>query len=231
VIVVLGDADAENDGRPDPAEPLTSALARRGQPTADFLLGSYESAAQVADVLSVVAETWGPIAGIVLASVGAAAMDEGEMADLDPEQWRARVARPLRRTVTCFQAVHRHLRPTGGGLVVLVPTLALVGAAGFVPWAAVAEGQRSLAKSAARVWGHDDITINCVAVAAALLNPMLAGDGPDNGPDRPGQPAPALDPAPGWDAVAPVVESLFSPGWAGVTGVTIAVDGGVWMTP
>jgi hypothetical protein len=31
--------------------------------------------------------------------------------------------------------------------------------------------------------------------------------------------------------VAPVVTSLVSAGWTGVTGITVAVDGGVWMTP
>jgi hypothetical protein len=32
-------------------------------------------------------------------------------------------------------------------------------------------------------------------------------------------------------SVAPVVASLVAGGWTSVTGATIAVDGGVWMTP
>jgi hypothetical protein len=31
--------------------------------------------------------------------------------------------------------------------------------------------------------------------------------------------------------VAPVVISLLSADWSAVTGTTVAVDGGVWMTP
>jgi NAD(P)-dependent dehydrogenase (short-subunit alcohol dehydrogenase family) len=231
VIVVIGDADAEAVGLIDPADPLSSALAGRGNTVADIVVGADDDADQLALALDAVVAASGPIGGVVLASAGAAAMESGALAELDPDQWRSRVELPLQRTVRCFQVVHRQLRPTGGGLLVLVPTLALVGAARFAPWAAVAEGQRSLAKSAARVWGADDVTVNCLAVPATLLNPALAGEGPDGGPDRPGQPAPALPPAPGWDAVAPVVESLLSPGWVGVTGSTIAVDGGVWMTP
>jgi 3-oxoacyl-[acyl-carrier protein] reductase len=143
--------------------------------------------------------------------------------------------------LACFQGSHRRLAVRGGCLVVIVPTLALVGASGYVAWTAVAEGQRSLAKAAARAWGRQKITVNCVAVPAALLS-ASAGDatsgGDTNGamagvdPDRPGQPLRALAAAPDLrGAVATVVASLVSGGWAAVTGATIAVDGGVAMTP
>jgi NAD(P)-dependent dehydrogenase (short-subunit alcohol dehydrogenase family) len=113
----------------------------------------------------------------------------------------------------------------GGSLVVVIPTLALVGASDFVPWAVVAEGQRSLAKAAARAWGHEGITVNCLAVPGALLSD-------DAAPDRPGQPPPALRRLPRREGdVALVLLSLVSGGWRAVTGATIAVDGGVWMTP
>lgn len=137
--------------------------------------------------------------------------------------------------MACFQGAHRRLRTRGGSFVVLVPTLALVGASGFAPWAMVAEGQRSLAKAAARAWGHERITVHCVAVPGALLTSSMRGDGSmggDAAPDRPGQPARALGQAPGLGGeVASVVASLVSGSWTGVTGATIAVDGGVWMTP
>ena len=53
--------------------------------------------------------------------------------------------------------------------MLLVPTLSLVGAAGYGPWAAVTEGQRALAKAAARAWGSRAVTVNCVAVPGPLL--------------------------------------------------------------
>jgi 3-oxoacyl-[acyl-carrier protein] reductase len=181
----------------------------------------------VADSLGRVEEASGPIGAVVLASTGVAATREGDLAGIDPAQWRDRVEVPLRRTLACFQGTHRRLRARGGSLVVLVPTLSLVGSSGFVPWATVAEGQRSLAKAAARAWGHERITVNCLALPAALLT------GPGGGvPDRPGQPAAALGRSPDLrGGVAPVVASLVAGGWTGVTGATIAVDGGIWMTP
>jgi hypothetical protein len=173
----------------------------------------------------------GALDGVVIASVGDVPATPAAVADLDEAAWRARVEIPLHRMLVCFQGVFAALRGAGGTVVVVVPTLSLVGAAGFGPWAAVTEGQRSLAKAAARAWGQFAITVHCVAVPAALLTtaPTIAPNDVDL--DRPGQPAPALV-RPGLRAeVAAVVQSLLSPTWRSVTGVTVAVDGGVWMTP
>jgi 3-oxoacyl-[acyl-carrier protein] reductase len=243
VIVVLSYGERRHDDPAapvaaaphDPAPALAAAMRRAdGEAVTDIVLAPAASADDVADILDDVGTDAGRRRRVVLASAGMTASQPGELATLDQEQWRDRVERPLQRTVACFQGAHRHLRGPGGSLVVLVPTLALVGASGFAPWAAVAEGQRSLAKSAARVWGADRVTVNCVAVAAAVLVPSVRAEvsGGGAGPDRPGQPAPALAHAPGsWADVAPVVLSLLSDAWAAVTGVTVAVDGGVWMTP
>ena len=43
------------------------------------------------------------------------------------------------------------------------------GAEELVPYTTTVEGQRLLAKSAARQWGPDGITINCLAPAPELL--------------------------------------------------------------
>jgi NAD(P)-dependent dehydrogenase (short-subunit alcohol dehydrogenase family) len=237
-VIVLLDADPESS---EVAAQLGVGLRARGHDVSEGRLGV--TADDVDRVLVEAASGGGVLAAVVLASAGGAGTARGDLAGLSAEQWRERVELPLQRTVACFQGAHRHLAPGGGSLVVLVPTLALVGAAGYTPWATVAEGQRSMAKSAARVWGRQRITVNCVAVPGALLvssvtgrEPVeVAGDGPDGpGPDidRPGQPPAALDDDPQLaGAVAAVVSSVVSAGWAGVTGATIAVDGGVWMTP
>jgi NAD(P)-dependent dehydrogenase (short-subunit alcohol dehydrogenase family) len=169
--------------------------------------------------------------GVVIASVGATPARPGPLAELDPDAWSERVERPLQRTLWCFQAASACLLG-GGAVVLLVPTESLTGAAGLVPWAAVTEGQRALAKAAARAWGNSAITVNCVAVPAELLVAALA-PGHDQGArlDRPGLPAPALRRPDVRAHVAPVVHTLLSPGWRSVTGATVAVDGGVWMTP
>jgi NAD(P)-dependent dehydrogenase (short-subunit alcohol dehydrogenase family) len=240
VIAILGDAA----GGDRTADDLAAGLGDRGESVV-VLAGGWTSGDEAADAIARAEEGRDPLRAVVLASTGVAATERGELAALDPVQWRARVEVPLQRTVAGFQGAHRRLRTSGGSVVVLVPTLALVGASGFAPWAMVAEGQRSLAKAAARAWGHERITVNCVAVPGALLissmrgGPSMGGDGPGRGgagvdaaPDRPGQPPRAFGHAPGLAGeVASVVASLVSGSWTGVTGATIAVDGGVWMTP
>jgi NAD(P)-dependent dehydrogenase (short-subunit alcohol dehydrogenase family) len=191
------------------------------------IYGTATSGDDVDDLLGRAEETVGRLHAVVLVLAGPSAVAAGDLVGLAPTQWRHRVEVPLEQTLACFQGAHRRLSTDGGGLVVLVPSLALVGAAGFVPWATVAEGQRSLAKAAARAWGHEGITVNCVAVPGALLR--SPGDDP---PDRTGQPPPSLGRSPRLrDEVAPVVAALVSGVWGAVTGTTVAVDGGVWMTP
>lgn len=145
------------------------------------------------------------------------------LTDLDEARWRELVAASLRRYVTFLQATERRLRGSGGRLVVVVPTLGLSGAAGLVAWASVAEGQRSLAKSVARVWGRSGITVNCVGVPPALL----AGGAGDLG--RPDLQQPALGNPDLGNDVAGTIAALCGDGMAPVTGATIAVDGGRWM--
>jgi NAD(P)-dependent dehydrogenase (short-subunit alcohol dehydrogenase family) len=226
MIVVLAEGGADNAT----ARALDAGLHSLGGEVAVGPLGT--TADEVTAVLVDAENDRGPVQAVVLASAGVSATEPGELAGLDPIQWRQRVELPLQRTVACFQAAHRRLAAPGGGLVVLVPTLALVGASGYSPWATVAEAQRSLAKSAARAWGADGITVNCVAVPAALLRSASTAMASAADPDRPGQPPPALAQGPDLrGAVAALVTSLVSGPWRDVTGATIAVDGGVWMTP
>ena len=146
-----------------------------------------------------------------------------ELTTLDGDAWRALAEAPLRRALHVLQQSHRRLS-SGGHIVVLLPSVVTSGAAGLVPWVAAAEGYRSLLKAAARGWGRDGITVNCVLMPADLI----AG----TSLDRPGLQPPALGRAVDLHSdVAGVVAALLGGGLSAVTGQTIAADGGVWMTP
>ena len=121
----------------------------------------------------------GALDAVVIASVGTGPTLPGALSELDADAWHARVEVPLQRTLVGFQGAYGALRAGGGTLVLVVPTLALIGAAGFGPWAAVTEGQRALAKAAGRAWGPSAVTVHCVAVPAALLvrDPAPTGAG------------------------------------------------------
>jgi NAD(P)-dependent dehydrogenase (short-subunit alcohol dehydrogenase family) len=141
--------------------------------------------------------------------------------ELAPDEWIACTEPVLQAALIFFRDAHRALRKRDSGqVIVVVPTIAMTGAPLLVAWATVAEATRSLVRSAARVWGADGITVNCVAVPSTLLAA---------GPEAvPGLPPTALT-APGMGEVAQLVASLLGP--IAVTGQTIAVDGGVWMAP
>jgi 3-oxoacyl-[acyl-carrier protein] reductase len=147
-----------------------------------------------------------------------------ELAASSPESWSAQVESPLREMVAFHQASQRFLASRGGKVLVVIPTVGLSGGPGFVPLATTAEADRSLVKAQARVSGGLGITVNCVAVASALLA------GTDRDPDRGGLPKPAL-PTPDLGRIADVIVGLLGPEFDSITGQTIAVDGGRWMAP
>jgi NAD(P)-dependent dehydrogenase (short-subunit alcohol dehydrogenase family) len=165
----------------------------------------------------------GALDTVVWASTAPELTHPAALGDVDESRWRDVVGGSLQRYVEFLQAAERRLHGRDGRLVVVVPTLGLAGAAGLVAWATVAETQRSLAKSAARVWGAHGITVNCVAVPPSLLA-AEAGDLARADLQRAALPDPDL----GRDA-AGAIASLCGTGMAAVTGTTIAVDGGRWM--
>lgn len=154
-----------------------------------------------------------------------------DIADLPADEWVRLAQQPLRDFFQWCQAVSGLIGPSTNRparVITLVPSMALAGSPGLTAWTSAAEGQRSLVKALARAWGSRGITVNTIAVPAAVLTGHDA-DGP--APlDRPGlQPLslPALPTLRG--EVAGILAALLEPAWAAVTGATLAVDGGQWM--
>jgi NAD(P)-dependent dehydrogenase (short-subunit alcohol dehydrogenase family) len=223
VVVVGGDSGAGAE--------LARGLEDLGASVATLGADTWEGRDEVRGVLDQARRRLSGLDGVVIASVGPASAVRALLADVDAGTWTERVERPLHRTLACFQAAFGCLGATGGSVVVLVPTLSLTGAAGFVPWAAVTEGQRALAKAAARAWGTSAVTVNCVAVPAELLVTETRDREVATPFERAGLPVTALERPDMRADVAPVVHALLSAAWRPVTGATVAVDGGVWMTP
>jgi len=141
------------------------------------------------------------------------------LVDTTEADWDARAEAPLRTARYVCQAAFTHLQARGGRIVLVTATAGLVGATGFAPVAAAAEGTRTLAKAAARQWGGRGITVNCVAVPVELL-----GGAGDVSVDPPalGRPATVED-------VAGAIALLAGEGAGAITGATITVDGGIVM--
>ena len=141
------------------------------------------------------------------------------LVEVDEEAWAAAAELPVRALLATLQAAHPGLRAADGRLVVVVPAVALEGAAGLVAEATGWEAVRLLAKSAARRWGQQGITVNVVATRlreppdATRTAPSLARTGWDDG------------------AVAAMVLLAASDEAAHLTGATLQADGGALMLP
>ena len=143
-----------------------------------------------------------------------------------PDAWDARGEALLRDAILTFQAAHARFAPTGTGRIVLVaPTAGFTGAGGFVPATTAVEGVRALAKSAARQWGPDGITVNAVLVPPGLVAPALVAATTFDSPPVVGR-LPGLH-----DDVAAAIALFTAPTAGGITGSTVIVDGGSVMAP
>ena len=167
----------------------------------------------------------GPIAGVVHAAIDPVAYERVPMHEVDDARWDAVWEQTLRRTLFVLQAGHTQMHRAGGAFVVVTPVVGMAGAAELAPYAAAMEGVRVLAKSAARQWGAQGIRVNCLApapeqVPVGIPSSALAQSPPALG--GPGDPAADLAPVAAW---------LLSDGAHFVTGLTLSVDGGVWMAP
>ena len=111
---------------------------------------------------------------LVHAHVEPAALTPRQFMDAGDDLWSQVWEGTMRGALTLCQALHPTLARSGRGRVVFViPTLGMSGAAELAPLATVSEGVRIFAKSTARQWGQDGITVNCVAVAPELAGQQI----------------------------------------------------------
>ncbi|MGO9853947.1 MAG: SDR family NAD(P)-dependent oxidoreductase [Acidimicrobiales bacterium] len=133
-------------------------------------------------------------------------------------------------TLWAMQAVFPHMSRRGWGRIVTMGSNgALLGTAGFGPYAASKEAIRALTRVAAREWGAHGIVVNCVcpvsvAHRAPPTEPARAAAFAATFADQPI----ARDGDPEAD-IAPVVAFLLSDACRYVTGQTIMADGGAIM--
>ena len=158
---------------------------------------------------------------LVHAAVEPVALERRALIDVDDERWEAVWEGTMRGTLALLQAAHPHLAGRAGRVVLVTPTLSMSGAPDLVPWTAALEGQRLLARAAARQWGSDGITVNCVAPSSSLVG-VDPGDLALSAPALGGPGDPETD-------LGPIVAWLCSTGSHFLTGVTLCADGGAWM--
>ena len=217
-VAVIGESGAESDT----AAELESLGARSAGITS-----ALDSRASAVAAFSAATDAIGRPDLVVHASVGAAALAPCALHELDDSGFDAACELEIRRALFCLQAAHDTLRGDGGRIVLVTPTLALMGAAHRVAFSTACEAQRSLVKSAARQWGTLGITVNIVAPA---LDTVLRAEHRDESADSHIlADVPLGHTGEARADVAPVVALLAQPAGRFVTGQTLRIDGGSWL--
>jgi len=170
----------------------------------------------------------GPVDLVVIPVTDPGGLTRAPLAEMDEEEWIRRCEAPLDAVRIALQQSHAALAgkegaDKGGRIVLLVPTASMLGAADFAPYSAAGEGARSLAKAAARGWGKDGITINCIALTQEQLAPGVDGDVTEK------RVPPALKTPDLENDIAELIATLAT-GPAVITGNTIMADGGNLMS-
>lgn len=212
---------------------LVAGLEAQGARVAligDAAAGQFASRTTVEAAFAAAAGRVGAPDLVVVAAAPAPALQPAALAGMTLDQFNNTADAGLRAALYAFQAAHVHMKGRGGAIAVVGPALSLVGAKQFVPLTTLTEGQRSLVKTAARQWGGEGVRVNWIGVANEHYAPELAGKAPEV-PEL-GPPPCALGRAPELATdVASVLAFLGSAAGGSITGATINLDGGDWMTP
>lgn len=143
---------------------------------------------------------------------------------IEEADWRRLAEQPMRHTLTALQHSHAAMCGRGGRIVLIVPSIAMSGAADLVPYTTAIEGIRAMAKSAARQWAPG-IVLNMIAVPASLFVPTLSGATSH-------LTAAAVDDDRGLiQTIAEATKFLLSTEITHLVGATIVADGGSVMSP
>ena len=151
--------------------------------------------------------------------------------DADETIWEPNARTAAWGSLFCARAAYPHLRAAGrrGRLILLSSPAGVEGSATRPVYSAVKGAQRAMAKSLAKEWGPDGITVNCIAPvaespalsAAFDADPALrAAVASRTALRRIGDPE---------NDIGPVAVWLAGDGAAFVTGQTIVCDGGSFM--
>jgi 3-oxoacyl-[acyl-carrier protein] reductase len=162
--------------------------------------------------------------GIVLVIGADPAPNSRPLIDTNEAEWRdaAEIA-PL-RAMRALQRARRVTLAQRGNIVVIAPSVGLIGAAGLSPYVAGIEAIRAMAKSAARQWAADWISVSLIVVPLELI---VSGAG-DLVPHVGGGARKDIDLL---EAVVRAVYFILSGAGPGLTGSTLVVDGGALMVP
>ena len=148
-----------------------------------------------------------------------------DVADISAQDWHRLAGAPMKRTLQALQGAWATMSGRGGRIVLVVPTIGMVGAPHLVPLTTSVEGIRAMAKSAARQWASAGIVLNMISAPLHLFARGVHGSASHLTP-------PAV-PDDDFLTESVVATSLFllETEACHLVGATLVVDGGAVMLP
>lgn len=162
--------------------------------------------------------------GVVLVLGADPAPGSRPLTEMPEAEWRDAAEDAPFRAMRALQRARDATLSAHGNIVVITPSVGLVGAGGLSHYVAGIEAVRAMAKSAARQWAPDNISVNLVAVPLGWVV-----DGAGDLVVHVG--GAARKDADLTDAIVRAVSFLLSGAGPGLTGSTLLVDGGAVMVP
>ena len=182
------------------------------------------SAVSIADGLSQIEETYGPI-GVLIANAGIT--KDNRLMRMSDEEVDSVVQTNLSGSIRLCRGVARGMiRAKTGRIVLISSVVGLLGSAGQVNYAASKAGLVGVARSLARELGSRGITVN--VVAPGFVETDMTAELEESRRDEILSAIP-LGRYASADEVAAVVEFLVGPDAGYITGSVIPVDGGLGM--
>jgi 3-oxoacyl-[acyl-carrier protein] reductase len=162
--------------------------------------------------------------GIVLVVGADPAPSSRPLIDTTEAEWRDVAEGAPLRAMRALQRARRVTLAQCGNIVVIAPSVGLIGAGGLSPYVAGIEAIRAMAKSAARQWAADRISVSLIVVPLGLI----VSDAGDLVPHVGRGARKDVDLL---DAVVRAVHFILSGAGPALTGSTLVVDGGAVMVP
>jgi 3-oxoacyl-[acyl-carrier protein] reductase len=231
VSIACGDAGAAVvvAGPGDNAADTVAFMAGRGH-RAVFVRTDVTDAAQVDAAVGTAVARFGGLHAVVHNATSRHSSEAEPISSLTDAVWDDHMAVSLRGAYHCARAARPHLERSAGRLILMTSPAAMEGSETRPAYAAAKGAVRGLAKSLAVEWGPLGIGVVCVSPLAhtpALENAYRRN--PDLAP-RLRRLVPLGRVGDAGRDIAPAVVFLVGEGGRYITGQTIVVDGGRFMT-
>ena len=186
--------------------------------------------ADIEDLVAATADRFGRVDAIVNNAVTYGGPQP--LADITEAQMDDVYTSGVKATLWGMQAVYPHMCAAGWGRIVNVGSGAgVIGFPGFGAYAAAKEAIRALTRTAAREWAADGIAVNCYCPASYEIRPdhvtdpfLAAADSRFRNQHPTGRAGDAEN------DIGPVVRFLCSDACRYLTGETLMVDGGAYVS-